>query len=99
MFVDSGSVATRTLANLRQNPHAVYMIMEPAEIIFDWRGIRVYMTLRDLATSGPAFDEYMAGLAEVAGEAAASMIHAFAAFEITEVRPLVDMGQGWEWSI
>ena len=94
-----GSGTNRTLANLRQNPHAVYMIMEPGESIMDWKGVRVYMTLKDLATSGPAFDEYMAQIARVVGEAAASMIHALATFEITEVRPIVDMGQGWERSV
>jgi len=94
-----GSGANRTLANLRQNPYAVYMIMEPGEIIFDWKGIRVYMKLKDLATYGPAFDDYMAGLVKIAGEAAASMIKALATFEVVEIRPLVDLGQGWERSI
>ena len=94
-----GSGANRTLANLNENPHAVYMIMEPGEGIMDWKGVRVYMTLKDLATSGPAFDAYMAQLAMVVGEAAASMIRALATFEVTEVRPIVDMGQGWERSI
>ena len=94
-----GSGSNRTLANLRDNPHAVYIIMEPGATIFDWKGVRVYMTLKDLATSGPVFDEYMARLAEVAGEAAASMIHALMTFEVTEVRPIVDMGQGWEQSV
>jgi len=94
-----GSGANRTLANLNENPHAVYMIVEPGAGIMDWKGIRVYMTLKDLVTSGPAFDGYMAQLAQVAGQAAASMIKALATFEVTEVRPIVDMGQGWERSI
>ena len=94
-----GSGANRTLANLRENPYAVYMIMEPGQGIMDWKGVRVYMTLKDLATSGPTFDAYMAQLAMVVGEDAASMIKAVATFEITEVRPIVDMGQGWERSV
>ena len=94
-----GSGANRTLANLRENPHAVYMIMEPGQGIMDWKGVRVYMTLTDLATSGPAFDGYTAQLAMVVGEDAASMIKAVATFEVTEVRPIVDMGQGWERSV
>ena len=94
-----GSGANRTLTNLRENPYAVYMIMEPGEGIMDWKGVRVYMTLKDLATSGPAFDGYKSQLAMVAGEDAASMIKALATFEVTEVRPIVDMGQGWERSI
>jgi hypothetical protein len=94
-----GSGANRTLANLRENPSAVYMIMEPGQGIMDWKGVRVYMTLKDLAASGPAFDGYKAQLAMVAGEDAASMIKALATFEVTEVRPIVDMGQGWERSV
>lgn len=94
-----GSGSNRTLANLRQNPNAVYMIMEPGQTLMDWKGVRVYMSMTDLATSGPAFDAYVKELAEVAGEAAASMIHALVRFEIAEVRPIVDMGQGWEQSV
>ncbi len=94
-----GSGANRTLANLRENPNAVFMIMEPGAGLMDWKGVRVYMTLKDLAASGPAFDGYVAQLVQVLGEAAASMIKALATFEVTEVRPIVDMGQGWEQSI
>ncbi len=94
-----GSGSNRTLANLKQNPQAVYMIMEPGQTLMDWKGVRVYLTLKDLATSGPGFDGYVKELAKVAGEAAASMIHALVSFEVTEIRPIVDMGQGWEQSI
>ena len=94
-----GSGTNRTLANLRENPHAVYMIMEPGAGLMDWRGIRVYLRLKDLASSGPAFDDYIAQVTQAVGEAAASMIHALATFEVTEVRPIVDMGQGWERSV
>jgi hypothetical protein len=38
-------------------------------------------------------------MAKVAGEAAAKMISAVVNFEVTEVRPLIDMGQGWEKSV
>ncbi len=94
-----GSGTNRTLANLRENPHAVYMIMEPGAGIMDWKGVRVYMRLKDLVTSGPAFDEYRSILARVVGEVAADMIHALVTFEVAEVRPIVDMGQNWEQSI
>ncbi|MEN6517983.1 MAG: pyridoxamine 5'-phosphate oxidase family protein [Methanospirillum sp.] len=90
-----GSGWNRTLANLKENPHAAYTIMEPGASLMDWKGVRVYMTLKDVTTSGPAFDGYMAQVPE----AARSMLHALATFEITEVRPIVDMGQGWERSV
>ena len=89
----------RSLANLRENPHAVFLIMEPGATIMDWKGIRVYLQLAMLATSGPQFDAYRKEIAKVAGEAAASMIHAMASFTVTGVRPLIDMGQGWEQSV
>lgn len=94
-----GCGANRTLANLRENPNAVYMILEPGSTLMDWKGVRVYMTLKDLATAGPALDAYLAQVMQVAGEAAASMIKAIATFEVTEIRPIVDMGQDWEQSI
>jgi hypothetical protein len=94
-----GSGSNRTLVNLQDNPHAVYMIMEPGQTLMDWKGVRVYLEMKDLATSGPVFDHYVKELAKVAGEATAAMIHALVSFEITEVRPIVDMGQGWEQSI
>ncbi|KAF5041074.1 hypothetical protein DSECCO2_526780 [anaerobic digester metagenome] len=91
-----GSGSNRTLDNLKQNPNAVYMIMEPGQGLMDWKGVRVYLKMLDLATSGPAFDEYRRQIAGAVGEAAAAMIHALVTFEVTEVRPIVDMGQGWE---
>jgi hypothetical protein len=38
-------------------------------------------------------------ITKIAGEEAAKMIYATATFEIIEMRPIVDMGQGWEKSI
>jgi hypothetical protein len=94
-----GSGGNRTLANLRQNPNAVYLIMEPGESIMDWKGIRVYLKVKNIAESGPVFDTFKKNMARAAGEEAAAMIHAVVSFEITEVRPLIDMGQGWEKSV
>ncbi|MGC9434835.1 MAG: pyridoxamine 5'-phosphate oxidase family protein [Methanomicrobiales archaeon] len=97
--VVAGLGDNRTLANLQENPHAVYLIMEPGEGLTDWKGIRVYLRLADLATSGPALDDFKVQMAKVAGEEAAEMMQAVARFGVTEVRPLIDMGQGWEESI
>jgi hypothetical protein len=43
----------RTFANLQENPHAVYMIMEPGEGLLDWNGVRVYLRMQKFAASGP----------------------------------------------
>ncbi|HWS22030.1 MAG TPA: pyridoxamine 5'-phosphate oxidase family protein [Methanoregula sp.] len=89
----------RTLANLQQNPNAVYLIMEPGATLMDWKGIRVYLRSKNVVTSGPVLDTFRIQMAKVAGEAAAKMISAVVNFEVTEVRPLIDMGQGWEKSV
>ena len=89
----------RTLANLQKNPHAVYLIMEPGATLMDWKGIRVYLKAQNIATSGPVLDTFKAQMAKVAGEAATKMIYAAVSFEVTETRPLIDMGQGWEKSV
>jgi len=94
-----GSGGNRTLSNLRQNPNAVYLIMEPGKNIMDWKGIRAYLKVKNIDDSGPLLDTFKRNMAKVAGEEAAAMIQAVVSFEITEVRPLIDMGQGWEKSV
>jgi hypothetical protein len=37
--------------------------------------------------------------AKIVGEQAVEMIKVLATFEVTEVRPLIDSGQGWKKSI
>jgi hypothetical protein len=94
-----GSGDNRTLKNLQENPRAVFLIVEPGKNITDWKGIRVYLKVKSLATSGEVLETFRRQMAKVAGEAAAQMIHAVVTFEVTEIRPLIDMGQGWEQSI
>ena len=88
-----------TFANLQDNPNAVYMIMEPGESLPEWKGVRVYLTMTECQTSGEKLDQIKAVIAEKAGEGAAKMIHAAVTFEIKEIRPLADFGQGWEASV
>lgn len=89
----------RTLANLQENPNAVYMIMEPGKAVFDWKGIRVYLKMKECATSGEKLEMMRSETAKFVGEDAAKMMHAAVILEVVEVRPLVDFGQGWEKSI
>jgi hypothetical protein len=89
----------RSLSYLQQNPYAVYMIIEPGRSLMDWKGIRVYLKMKDIATSGTILDTYKRQIANAVGEAAAAMIYAGVSFEVIEVRPIVDMGQGWEKSV
>lgn len=104
MMVDEKTVVmglgkNRTSAYLQENPNAVFTIVESGETIMDWKGLRVYLMMKEYATSGEMLDNYRKQIAGVAGEDAAAMIHAAVTFEVGEVRPLVDMGQGWEQSI
>jgi hypothetical protein len=89
----------RTFANLQENPNAVYIILEPGSGLMDWKGIRVYLRMREHVTSGPKLETYKRQAAEIVGKEAAEMIKTLATFEVTEVRPLVDFGQVWEKSI
>ena len=89
----------RTLANLQQNPNAVFLIMEPSADFMDWKGIRVYLKAENIATIGPVLDTFRLQMVKVIGEEAVKMIHATVSFSVTEVRPLSDMGQGWEESV
>jgi len=89
----------RTLTNLGENPHAVFMIMEPGKTITEWKGVRLYLRMRDCQTSGEKLEGIRDAIAKAAGKAAATMIQAAVTFEIYEIRPLADFGQNWEKSI
>lgn len=89
----------RTFNNLLENPNAVFMIMEPAARPPEWKGVRVYLKMKGYETSGEKLETAKAGAAKAIGEEAAKAIHAALIFEVNEVRPIVDLGQGWERSI
>jgi hypothetical protein len=74
--------------------------MEPGESLPSWKGVRVYVKMIADETSGKKLDTIRAKIAEKAGpEVANKMIHAALTFEIVDVRPLADFGQGWQKSI
>jgi hypothetical protein len=89
----------RTFTNLQENPNAVFMIMEPGKSLPEWKGVRVYLKMKECQTSGEKLDSIKKTIAKAAGEGAAKMMHAAVVFEVQEVRPLADFGQGWEKSI
>ncbi len=75
------------------------MIMEPGAGVLDWKGVRVYLKMLEFADSGPKLEAYKSQMARIVGAQAAGMIAVLATFKVTEVRPLIDFGQGWEKSI
>ncbi len=89
----------RTFANLQVNTLACFLIMEPGSKLPELKGVRVYLKMIDCQTSGEKLDTVKSRIAEAAGENAAKIIHAAITFEIEEIRPLADFGQGWEKSI
>ena len=94
-----GLTRNRTLSYLQENPSAVFMIMEPGQALSEWKGVRIYVKMTDCSTAGKPLEKIKDRITAVAGEAAARMIHAALTFEVLEVRPLADFGQGWEKSI
>jgi hypothetical protein len=94
-----GCGKNRTFAYLQENPYAVFAIMEAGQTPSEWKGVRVYLKMAECQTSGEKRDSLKAQLRAMAGEAAANMMHAAITFEVQEVRPFADFGQGWEKSI
>ena len=94
-----GCGKNRTFANLQENPYAVFAIMEPGKSAPEWKGVRIYLKMIEWQTAGQKLDQLKAQLAEKAGKAAADMMHAAITFEVQELRPFADFGQGWEKSI
>ena len=89
----------RTLANLKENPWAAYMIMEPGNTLPEWKGVRLYLKVTEIETEGNKLEQIRTIVAEKAGPNAAKGIQAAVTFEVIEIRPLADFGQGWEKSI
>ena len=90
----------RTFTNLRENPHAVFMIMQPGKDPSSWKGVRVYLKMTEFQESGRKLDVIRARVAEKVGQMTANkMIHAYVEFQIEEIRPFADFGQSWRKSI
>jgi len=82
----------RSLANLRENPHAVFIVVEPGKTVMDWKGARVYLEVLAVETGGGFYDTIKDNITQAAGKAAGDMIRAAVRFKIVEVRPIVDTG-------
>ncbi len=89
----------RTFANLQENPNAVFMIVEPGRTPLEWKGVRVYLKMTGYETSGEKVEGMRKAVAQRVSDQAAKAMHAVITLEIQEIRPLSDVGQGWENSI
>lgn len=84
---------TRSLANLRENPHAAFITCtgtSPA----DARGCRVYLKVREIQEEGEILEKGRRMVAEAVGEETARILKVAVIFDVVETRPLVDFGQG-----
>ena len=96
--ISFGMLVAAAFANLQENPNACYMIMEPGNTLPEWKGLRIYLKMNECQTSGDKVDMMRKQIVEKAGAAASKMIHAAVTFTVCDIRPLADMGQGWEKS-
>jgi hypothetical protein len=87
-----GLGSNRTLKNLEENPLAVFFCVAEAPVTFKTLGYRLYLKVREIQKEGPVLDGVKEAIAKHAGPGAAKMIAAGVVFDVTEVRPLVDMG-------
>jgi len=81
----------RSFQNLKENPKAVFIVMEPGYTVKEWNGARVYLKATDIVMEGALLDQIKQNIAKMGGKQAADMIYAAIRFKIMEVRPIVEM--------
>lgn len=79
----------RSLGNLKENPKAVFIVMEPGKTTPEWKGYRIYLKADTIEIEGPLVGEMKSKIVAVAGEAAAERVRAAIRFKITEVRGIM----------
>ena len=78
---------TRTLANLRANPRAVFMVSEGKEFK-ELTGWRIHLAVKGMIESGDMFEKARVEVAKRVGDEAARTMQAIVTFDIVDVRPL-----------
>ena len=86
-----GIMGGRTLQNLKSNPQAVFFCVEESPVAFTTPGCRIYLAVREISTEGALLDQIKAEIEKHVGPEAAKMMAAAVAFDVTEIRNLVDM--------
>lgn len=83
----------RSYANLRENPNAALLVVLPGKTGMDMEGCRLYLKVRSIEDSGESFDRMKSAIKASIGDAAEMLKH-LVTFDVSESRPIVDMGQG-----
>ncbi|MFP4477154.1 MAG: pyridoxamine 5'-phosphate oxidase family protein [Desulfatibacillaceae bacterium] len=85
----------RACENLKANPYAAVVIIPHGKAGMELAdaGARIYLKVASIQDSGERFDEVWQGLKARIGNAA-NMLKHLVLFEVTEARPILDLGQG-----
>ena len=81
-----GFTEGRSLANLKQNPHASYLYMAPSRGYSGWR---LALTLKVATGEGELLAKIKEGASQVAGTQAGTAVKQVVYFKVDEVRPLM----------
>lgn len=83
----------RTYANLNENPIATCLLTLHGKTGMQQQGCRVYLKVRSIEHEGKMFDEIKEKVRARVGDAAEMLKH-LVRFDVEDVRPILDMGQG-----
>jgi len=83
----------RTYANLQENPSASCLVTLHGKTGMQQEGCRLYLKVRSIEDAGEMFDKIKEKVRAKVGDAAEMLKH-LVWFDIEEVRPILDMGQG-----
>jgi hypothetical protein len=83
----------RTYRNLTENPYAAYLLILHGKTGMQTEGCRIYLKVREIEDGGKDFDDMKAVIKAKVGKAADMLKHRVI-FDVTEVRPILDFGQG-----
>lgn len=81
----------RSLKNLEESPLAVLFLVKDAPVTMQTRGYRLYLKVLSLHREGGFFAETREFVSNHVSPQAAGALSAAVIFEVTSVRPLVDM--------
>ena len=79
----------RSARNLKENPKATFIVVEPGESLQEWKGVRVYLEVASFEGYGELLDSLREKIRKMAGDQSANAVKAAIRFKITEVRPLI----------
>jgi hypothetical protein len=80
----------RSLQYLEENPKASFIVIEPGDSHQEWKGVRLYLEMKEFERYGELLDSFRQKIRETAGDASANAIVAAIRFHIVDVRPLID---------